>query len=286
MIAALGLVYIFSLLLSKGLSKAHLKANKLGLSRVLLCLLLALSLSIASVVMDSIHILIFLLVSCICGVIFFKVDSASMSPSLPYKMFAAQSKQRYLYITLILVAMPVSFMHTLIPYSAQVVFNSSIWFSGYLVASVSVFWSISAISLPMVNFKYPFKIGFVCLLLGYLLLTASFAFEAIYILTIGLALVGSSMGIIWSSLISSLTLAYKDREIGSATSIVPTLQLASYCVGVAIVNFIVNLHGGMNQSASSQLALFNVELYLVAVLLSVLSLLYVNQYSKASLKID
>ena len=79
---------------------------------------------------------------------------------------------------------------------------------------------------------------------------------------------------------SSLTLAYKDREIGSATSIVPSLQLASYCVGVAIVNFIVNLNGGMNPSDASKLVLFNITLYVIAVLLSLLSLFYISQYAK------
>lgn len=284
MIAGLGLIYLLPLFFSKSLSKEPKKTGKLDLSRLILCLLLSLSLSLASVVVDPVYIVVFLVLACICGFIFFKVDSASLSPSLPYKMFAAQNKQKYLYSALILVAMPVAFIHTLMPYSTQVVFNSSIGFSGYLVASVSFFWSISAISLPLLNFNYPFKIGFRFLILGYLLITASFAFNIIYLSAIGLALVGGSMGIIWSSLMSSLTFTYKDRDIGSATSIVPTLQLASYCIGVAIVNFIVNLNGGMNQGDSSGLILFNIELYVLAVFLSLLSMLYISQYSK--LKID
>lgn len=280
MIAALGLAYVFLLFFSRNLSKEHLKTSQLDLGRVILCFLLSVSLSMASVVMSPAYVLIFLLVSCLCGYVFFKVDSVSSSPSLPYKMFAAHSQQCYLYAALIIVAMPVSFIHTLMPYSAQIVFNSSIWFSGYLVASISIFWSISAISLPMLNYKSPFKIGFIFLILGYIIITATFVFDAVYILAIGLVLVGGSMGIIWSSLMSSLTLAYKDREIGSATSIVPSLQLASYCVGVAIVNFIVNLNGGMNPSDASKLVLFNITLYVIAVLLSLLSLFYISQYAK------
>jgi len=283
MIAGLGLSYLLPLFFSKGLAKEPIKAGKLDLSRLILCLLLSLSLSLASVVVHPVHIVVFLVLACVCGFIFFKVDSASLSPSLPYKMFAAQTKQKYLYSGLILVAMPVAFIHTLMPYSTQIVFNSSIGFSGYLVASVSFFWSISSIILPVLSINYPFKVGFRFLILGYFLITASFAFDAIYLLAIGLAFVGGSMGIIWGSLISSLTFAYKDRDIGSATSIVPTLQLAAYCVGVAIVNFIVNLNGGMDQGNSSGLILFNIELYVVAVLLSLLSMLYISQYSKKSL---
>lgn len=197
-----------------------------------------------------------LLMICACSLFFlcFKMDHQQENKLFPSQIFWLTSTVGIGFWLIFLLPLPIASIHIFIPLYTQTFYGSSITMAGYISTIISFSWSFSAIMTGHVTAE-KIKSFFIFLgtfgqFLGFTLFFVGFYFDWLWIIVMGLFIIGSALGACWAFITQKIVKSTNTGEEDLAASQVPVIQTIANAVGAGFVGALASFNG-LSETISS-----------------------------------
>lgn len=189
--------------------------------------------------------------SIICAFILFflcfKIDYKPENKIFPAQIFWLTSTIGLGFWTIFLLPLSMASVHIFIPLYTQFFYGVSITIAGYISTVITFSWSFSAIvagSFTAEKIKSFFIVlGIFGQFLGFTLFFAGYYFDWLWVIAIGLFMIGSALGACWAFITQKIVESAHNREKDLAASQVPVIQTIASAVGAGFVGALASFNG-------------------------------------------
>lgn len=176
-----------------------------------------------------------------------KIDFKQSTKMFPSQIFSLKSTVGVGFWVIFLLPFSLAGIYVYIPLYIQVYYGTSIIIAGYFSTIIALSWSFSAVLIGS-NKSNDLQTVFIILgvignLFGFTVFISGYYLDIIWIIFIGLFIIGSSLGTCWAFVTQKIVKATKEGEEDIVASQVPVVQTIATAVGAGIVGTLASFNG-------------------------------------------